>query len=191
MNVNTINSWLLEAFRVLNRNATVDTIRGACRHLIRGSDLYNCGAPRFSDNELNSMADAVFWFLTSASVNDVAYTYASREIRFEQPHALVGNSIEYHDFASMISEELLFLNYSEKVESLSAENQLPAIEAFAAAICFRYKFCVLSEKHVFPVSKVLDYVTATGLLSSELKSATRKWKTLETTMYALQSLERS
>src|SRR5947208_3066431 len=90
---------LVKAMKLLDSQATLQDLRAACRRMIEGSDLVVCAIVPFTDAERSAIAEGIFQFILSSSSLEKGW----REIVFQTHHTLVGQAIEYHEFASQFS----------------------------------------------------------------------------------------
>ncbi len=152
---------LLLAMHVLDRHSSTEDVIAACRQLFVKSDLYVHSAQSpYTLSETNTVARAIFEYIVTHEDG------ALREIRFETPHVLVGTAIEYCEYASRFSEDMLYQNYSTKLSSLSIEDLRSALKRFLMAILFRYRFCIEEDRAAFPVSAILNYMHGVEILLS-------------------------
>ena len=175
---------LLKAFQVLDSQATMECVREACKQLFLHSDEYQlAGENPFNASEVEVVSNAIYEYITSA--NDPV----CREIVFDVARKLEGKSIEYDEYASMFSEDMLFESRPRELKSCSLEELRCALKVFLVGILFRYRFCDNSGKALFPVSIILDYNDAIRVLLSR-EQRDHEWpEALLTTLSALRSLE--
>ncbi len=177
---------LLSAIRVLDQQATQEDLLEACRRLFIHSDEYTVAmySHPYDRSEVDAVANAIFEFITTRDKLD-----SYREIRFRVSRPLVGQAIEYNEFASRFSEDMLYQNWSEDSASLSLGDLRQALKTSLVGILFRYRYCVSSDLAAFPVSIILRYMMNVKVLLSR-EQRERDWAdALWTTLEALGSLE--
>ena len=177
-----MNVCIMRAFQALDRQVTIPDVREACKQLFLRSDEYShAGQFPFSASEVDAVGSAIYDYIADP-------TEPLREIVFDVPRILEGKSIEYNEYASMFSEDMLYDSYSERT-SPDAEQARASLKRFLAAILFRYQFCVTTSRAAFPVSVLLDYMDDVRLMLSregrEGDWPDALWRTLD----ALRSLE--
>ncbi len=176
---------LLAAFQVLDRNASTKDVLEACRQLFIESDQYTHSREQpFDRDEVDAVANAIYGYLLDPD------NRADREIVFKVSRQLEGRSIEYCEYASMFSEDMLYQNYSKKFASLDLESLRRALKTFLAGILFRYQFCVNENRAAFPVSEILYYMEAVKTLFLREQREDELSAALWTTLRTLASLDR-
>lgn len=175
---------VLQAFRMLEGATARSDVLEACRQLFIYSDEYHhAGQNPFSPSEVDAVANAICEYIEHPD------DPALREIIFSVPRPLEGNSIEYCEYASMFSEDMLYQNTSTEFASLDLEDLRRRLKMYLAGILFRYQFCVFEDRAAFPVSMILDYMDAVRILLSREQRETDLPDALWTTLRALESLE--
>lgn len=176
---------LVDALRAIKPDASLQDLYHGCRELIEGSDLYHCATPeRVTAAERDALAEAVFQYIT-----DPFYP-GFREIVFETKRRLVGNAIEYEEFAAMYSSDMLSQNLSTKFHQLDAQELFPKLSEFFAGLAFRYRCCISSAgAEAFQVSFIVDYTNAAGWLFPPEQRKARMSRILEATVLALETFD--
>jgi hypothetical protein len=155
-----MQTQLLKAFQVLDNKATMNDMLEACRRLFINSDEYNLSRHPFDNSEVEAVANAIYEYILCASDPSL------REIAFNIDRPLEGYSIEYSEYASMFSEDMLYDNSNTDFAPLSLEDIRCYLKTFLAGILFRYAFCVDQDRAAFPVSVILYYIDKVKILLS-------------------------
>ncbi len=179
----SIKVELLKAFQVLNRQATTADILEACKSLFLHSDEYHLVQHPFAPSEVDAVANAIYEYILCPDAPSL------REIKFSVERPVEGKSIDYSEYASTFSEDMLYQNASTPFASLGLEELRLALETFLVGVFFRYAFCVDQDRASFPVSKILDYIDAVAILLSREQRDRELGDALFTTLTALRSLE--
>jgi hypothetical protein len=175
---------VLQAFQVLEGATARSDVLEACRQLFMHSDeYYHAGQNPFAPSEVDAVANAICEYIEHPDAP------ALREIVFNVPRPLEGHSIEYCEYASMFSEDMLYQNTSTEFASLDLEELRRRLKMYLAGILFRYQFCVDEDRAAFPVSMILDYMDGVRILFSREQRETDLSDALWTTLRALGSLE--
>jgi hypothetical protein len=175
---------LLKAFQVLDGQATMSDMLEACRSLFMNSDEYSCAITQpFDSSEIEAVANAIYEYILCPDAPSL------REIVFNVKRPLEGKAIEYSEYASMFSEDMLYQNSSTPFSSLALEDLRRALETYLAGILFRYLFCVYEDRAAFPVSMILNYIDNVRILLSKEQRDAELSDVLFTTLDALRSLE--
>jgi predicted HicB family RNase H-like nuclease len=174
---------LLEAFKVLDSGATMESILEACSQLFVESDEYNMSLEhRFDSSEVEAVANAIYEYIANPAV-------ALREIAFKVSRPLEGEAIEYGEYASMFSGDMLNQNLSREFASLNLDDLRSALKTFLVGILFRYRFCVFEDRAAFPSSMILRYMDSVRVLLSREQREGELSDVLWTTLRALASLD--
>jgi len=175
---------VLKAFQIVDCRSTDKDVLVACRDLFVQSDQFtHAGDIAFEPSEIDAVAHAIYSYIRDPD------NVTKREIQFDVPRSPVGISVEYCEYASRFSADLLFQNYSRQFNTPNLADLRRRLMSFLAAILFRYQFCVAEDRAAFPVSVVLDYIDAVGILLKQENRAIERSKALVVTMIALRSLE--
>jgi len=176
-------SYLVEAFRVLDAKATIEDLKAACRALVIDSDMYYCALPQpLSSVEVSAVVDGMFRCITESHVGGI------REITFEIARPVLGKSIDCLELASNYSLEMLFQAAVVKYEVLDAEEAVAKLKAFLAAIHYRYRYCVIAEE-LFPISIILDFAQAAVAVRNAAHRTCDLSQVLYVVLQSLKSLE--
>jgi hypothetical protein len=175
---------LLEAFRVIDPSATMAGIRDACRQLFLSSDEFaHAGDYPFESSDIGAVADAIFDYIQGP------YNVNSHEIVFSACRPLEGRTIDYCEYASMFSLDMLYQNLGVDCHSLSHAKLRDHLKTFLAGIAFRYQFCVFEDRAAFPVSIILKYVEAVRVLLLREQREEDLCRVLFVTLKALSDME--
>ena len=179
-----MQAQVLRAFQTVDSQATMDDVLEACRQLFIESDKYCHQLEQpFHPSEVDAVAKGICEYIENPD------DPALREITFSVSRPLVGRAIEYCEFASVFSDDMLYQNLSRKFASLSTDGLRLALKRFLVAIFFRYQFCVSEDRAAFPVSMILDYMDAVRILFSREQREDKLSDALWTTLRAIGSLE--
>jgi hypothetical protein len=174
---------MLKAFQILDSQSTMKDVLEACRQLFMHSDEYNWSIQYpFDSSEVNAVANAMYEYILDPDV-------PLREIAFHVSRPLEGKSIEYCEYASKYSGDMLYQNYSIEFSSLDLDDLRRSLKTFLLGIIFRYQFCVDEDRTAFPVSIILHYIDGVRILFSREKRENDLSDALFTTLSALRSLE--
>ena len=175
----------LNAFRALDAHATMQDMLEACRDLFMHSTEHSCATPcPFDRSEVDAVANAILEYIVGDPL-----TPAIREIVFSITRPLEGKSIEYTEYASMFSSDMLFESASVNSDSLDTEGLRRDLKKYCVAILFRYSFCAAQTSALFPVSVILDYLDNVKILLTREGRAMELPDVVLTTLRALRSLE--
>lgn len=144
----------------------------------------------FSNNEIESMAQAVFEYIISSFPYCAEIRHSNlNEIVFEKWHHRVESRIEYSNFAELFSSEFMFQDYSLSKVTDSEEIK-SCLEKNLAAILFRYKECVSTDLSFFGMSVIFDYIRGVRrLFSTDSQWQESRLQILNTTLLGLCSLD--
>ncbi len=175
---------ILDAFQVLDVRATRKDVFQSCRDLFISSDEYTHALPHpFTSSEVDAVANAICEYIANPDAPVL------REIVFTTSRPLEGGAIEYCEYASMFSEDMLYQTDSTQLMSLDGGNLLAALKTYLVGILFRYQFCVYEDRAAFPVSKLLDYMDGVRMLLQREQREAEWSDALWITLRALRSLE--
>jgi hypothetical protein len=172
---------LLKAFQVLDCQAGMEDMLEACRSLFTHSDEYHLTQCPFDRSEVDAVANAIYEYILYPDAP------SHREIVFNVHRQLEGRSIEYYEYGSRFSEDMLYQNFSPPFTSLDLEDLRLALKTFLVGILFRYQVCV--DDNWFPVSVILNYIDAVRILLSREQRDSELGEALFATLAALRSLE--
>jgi hypothetical protein len=162
----------------------MEDVLDAYRQLFIHSDEYSVSFENpFDSSEVDAVAKAMYEYILNPD------DPAIREIVFRVPRRLEGPSIEYCEYASMFSEDMLYQNCSTKFATLDTEELRRALKTFLAGILYRYHFCVDQDRAAFPISFVLDYMDNVKILFSREQREHELPSALLVTLRALGSLD--
>jgi hypothetical protein len=151
---------LLRAFRVLDSKVTFDDMLETARRLFIESDPYTHADCEFLRSEVDAIANAILEYTTSPELSE------RKVISFQKYHAILGSSIEYGDYASICSEELLVHYSTKKLHALKLDDLRKTLKQLLLAMCYRYTTCVQCDHAVFPLSVLLTYMNGVRTLFS-------------------------
>ena len=183
---------ILKAMQILDPQATRADLLESCRRLFMGSDvfipydLYPNG--KFVSDEVDIVAKAILLYIENPALgwNDHSIVFS---VHREQLGLLKREPIGYGEFAAMHSEDMLFESVSKEWASFDLDDLRHHLQTFLVAILYRYRYCVTSEIHAFPLSWIFYYLDCVKELLSREQRESDASAALETTLGALVYLD--
>lgn len=177
-----MQAQLLKAFQALDSHATMTDMREACRCLFLHSDEYQLVQVPFDPSEVDAVSRAIFEYILDPDI-------CLREIKFNRNRSRLGRAVEYCEYASMFSEDMLYQNCSPDFASMDVKDLRHNLKTFLVGIFYRYAYCVDSDRAAFPVSMILEYIGAVKILLSKEQRDENLSDALFATLEALRALE--
>jgi hypothetical protein len=166
-----------------NKEVSSETLYEACLRMVLDSDLYNVVLTPYSEKDRDAIAEAIFLYITQP------FERSMRVIKLEKRRLIIGKEIEYGEFASQFSSDMIFENWKISDDLQEPSERLKKLNACFTALCFRYRWCVASDLGVFYISYLNQFIfTANEFLPTENRD-TQSLKLERTVLRALQSLE--
>jgi hypothetical protein len=126
-----MQAQLLDAFKVLDSRATPRDMLEACRYLFIHSDEYQLARHPFDQTEVDAVARAIYEYILFPDAPSI------REIVFTVDRPIEGKAIEYSEYASRFSGDMLSQSFSREVALLGLEDLRCRLKAFLVGMLFR------------------------------------------------------
>lgn len=183
---------VLRAMQILDPQATRTDLLESCRRLFKESDLfllYNSDSnEKFGPDEVDMIAKAILLYIENPNLDWKGHSIVF-SVHREQVGLLMGESVDYGEFASIFSEDMLFQSSSKKWTSFDLDDLRHHLQMFLIAILYRYRFCVTGDMHAFPISWIFSYMEGVKELLSRGQRESDTSAALEMTLKALVYLE--
>jgi hypothetical protein len=173
---------ILRAFTVLDSAATKDGVLEACKMLFTESDEFTHSHNPFSESEVESVAKAIYEYIEKPFGPEV------RQIFFLDERRPEGKAIEFSEYASRFSDDMLYQNCTTQFSSMSVTDLRRYLKVFLIALLFRYAFCADGDA-VFRISKLLEYFDGLKVLLAKEERERDLSEAVLTTLIALRSVE--